>query len=99
MKQEAHLHDVNLFVRLEPGAEKVALHARAEDPGLHVVLHRLRDQAATMDRMGRQTPVVADVDPLEYRAYHAGAADALEEIFWGIWRDMQGGEEAEDTNP
>jgi hypothetical protein len=45
---------------------------------LQAILQHIRNHAALMDKTGRQPPPNAP----DYRAYHAGAADALEEMFW-----------------
>lgn len=48
------------------------------------LLNLLRSKSAEFDRVGRQSPKIPDCDPLEWRAYHAGAASGCEELFWKV---------------
>lgn len=80
------MHQVDLGRPLaKEEIDKAIAEARAH-PAVNALLQHLRNQSATLDFTGRQPP--RDALP-DFRAYHGGAADALEEVFWQIYEDHQ----------
>lgn len=80
MKPEFQMHQIDVGPQLDQ--EEIA-HRIAEakgHPAVTAFLQLLRNQAAMIDKTGRQPP--ASAVPSDYRAYHDGGADALEEVFW-----------------
>lgn len=82
---ETFLHDLPLGERIPRESLQVLLQNQRDSEMLRGLLQLLREQAAVLERTGRQPPQGVN-DPLEFRAYHAGAADALEEQVLTIWR-------------
>ena len=81
------MHEVDLGKPV-PDAELVNLISmHGKDAITLGILQWLRNKTALLDKTGRQVPVGAD--PHDYRAYHGGAGDALEEVFWDIYKATQ----------
>jgi hypothetical protein len=76
-------HDLDLGAPVETDAFDVMLQSQAHSELFRGVLQAMRNQAAMLERVGRQTP--KDGNPLEFRAYHAGGADALEELLMSLY--------------
>lgn len=83
MNRPAFPHDLDLGAPVERETFHVLLQSQGNTELVRGLLQIMRAQAATVERAGRQTP--AGADPLEYRAYHAGGADALEELLIGLY--------------
>lgn len=83
MSRPAYPHDLDLGAPLETGAFTMLLQSQRDSELVRGFMQLLRTQAAMVERAGRQTP--AGANPLEYRAYHAGGADALEEILMHLY--------------
>lgn len=77
------MHDVQLPAMDEKHIAHVIGEQRDSEL-VRAVLHLLRNKSAEFDRIGRQSPKIPDCDPLEWRAYHAGAAGGCEELFWKV---------------
>lgn len=80
---EAYMHEIQLPPMGEAQINR-AIGEQRESDVVHAVLHLLRSKSAEFDRIGRQSPKIPDCDPLEWRAYHAGAAGGCEELFWKV---------------
>lgn len=80
-----YMHEVNLGEGVDLEA---VLKDQRRNPLVRAVLQHIRNEAAGLDRLGRIMPEQAASvnarDPLEWRAFHAGAANALEELFFKI---------------
>jgi hypothetical protein len=83
MTRPAYPHDLDLGAPLETGTFTMLLQSQRDSELVRGFLQLLRTQAAMVERAGRQTP--AGANPLEYRAYHAGGADALEEMLMQLY--------------
>ena len=81
------MHEVSLGQPMtdEELVEFISQHGK--DQSVLMILQMIRNKACSIDKAGRQVP--AGADPADYRAYHGGAADALEEFFWDIYRAGQ----------
>lgn len=79
--REAYLHDADLGPVLDVFQ---TVNEYRDHPAVRAVLQYLREKSAETDRTGRQVPTGADA--LDFRAYHSGAADGLEEAFWELQR-------------
>ncbi len=71
--------------------EEKLRNARGSDV-MRAVLQHLRNQASVVCYAGRQPPL-EHVAPGDYRAYHDGGADALEEAFKTLWEAEHSGVE------
>lgn len=81
------MHDVPLGQPLTNAELVEFISQHGKDQTVLTILQMIRNKACMMDRAGRQVP--AGADPGDYRAYHGGAADALEEFFWDIYGASQ----------
>ncbi len=79
MSRPVYPHDLDLGPAIDRGTFEILLQSQRDSELVRGVLQALRNQMALCDRTGRQTPTTAK-DPLEWRAYHAGGADAAEEM-------------------
>ena len=78
------IHEYDLGKKLD--AEEIArqLAEPNNKPCINAVLQYLRTHMSALERYGRQPPPGS---PADYRAYHDGAADGVEEAFWFIARE------------
>lgn len=88
-ERNAYMHEVDLGTPLQDTEQIHLIAGHGKDPVVLAILQKLRNRVAEVDRAGRQVPSSEISDPGDYRAYHDGGADALEEIFWDILRDTQ----------
>lgn len=81
--------------------EEIAIQLRRikSSDGLRAVLQHLRNKSLEVCVAGRQPPLMPGINTGEYRAYHAGGADALEEVFRGLhaFADSEEPEDEEET--
>ncbi len=75
------IHEIDLGPKLDAEEITRQLSEPNNKPYIVAVLQYLRTHMGMLERMGRQPPPGAAAD---YRAYHDGAADAVEEAFWFI---------------
>lgn len=85
--RDAYMHEANLGEILSDTELRRIIGMHGRDPATLAILQVLRNKTCEMEKAGRQVPPGAD--PADYRAYHGGAADALEESFWEIYRASQ----------
>ena len=98
MSRPAFPHDLDLGAPVDGGTLEVLIQGQRDGELVRGILQLIRNQSALVERTGRQTP--AGPNPLEYRAYHAGGADALEELLMGLYvlaHPTPGGEIAEES--
>lgn len=88
MKQATFPHDLDLGPPVEAQSLMVLMQGNRDSELVRGILQALRNQAANLERCGRQTPKEAN-NPLEWRAYHAGGADATEELLMALWAFTQ----------
>lgn len=82
MPREGYMHDVDLG---KPVDDADMARVFIDHPDLVTMcLQMLRNKAAEIERTGRQPPITNVRD--DFRAYHDGGADALEEVFWELKR-------------
>lgn len=86
-----YMHEVDLGL---PVDLRAALMDQRESEMVRSVLQYIRDKAAGADRLARVSPRTSAQEnpqhPLEYRAFHGGAANALEELFFEILGQQEG---------
>jgi len=76
-------HDLDLGGAVDPGSLRVLLQNNRDSELLRGILQLLRNHAANLERTGRWP--ASGANSLEYRAYHAGGADATEEILLNLY--------------
>lgn len=76
-------HDLDLGGPVEPGTLEVLMQGQRDGELVRGILQLLRNHAANIERIGRQPP--ASANPTDFRAYHAGGADATEEALMMLW--------------
>lgn len=82
--RDAYMHEVDLGQAFDDEELRHQVNLHGKEPAFQAVLQWIRNKATQVDKSGRQVPVGAD--PHDYRAYHGGGADALEEIFWDLYQ-------------
>ncbi len=85
--RDAYMHEANIGQPLSDSEILQMISQHGKDPVTLAILQMLRNKACSMEKAGRQVP--AGADPGDFRAYHGGAADALEEFFWDVYRAKQ----------
>ena len=86
------LHHFDLGPPMEPAEIELQLRRIKSSDGLRAILQHLRNKSVDVDVTGRQPPVLPGLDGGQFRAYHDGGADALEEVF----REIHAFSEAEE---
>lgn len=76
-------HQLDLGSPVDGGTLELLIQSNRDSELVRGLLQLMRHQAAMLERTGRQTP--PDRNPLEFRAYHAGAADAVEEVLLTLY--------------
>ncbi len=76
-------HQLELGSQVDHGTLALLIQSNRDSELVRGLLQLMRHQAAMLERTGRQTP--PDRNPLEFRAYHAGAADAVEEVLLTLY--------------
>lgn len=84
MTRPAFPHDLDLGQPVDPATLETLIQSQRDSELVRGILQTLRNHAAMVERAGRQTP--GGAHPLEYRAYHAGGADAVEEVLMGFYK-------------
>lgn len=76
-------HQLELGGHVDGATLAMLLQSNRDSELVRGLMQALRNQAAMLERAGRQPP--PERNPLEYRAYHAGAADAIEELLLAFY--------------
>lgn len=85
------LHDYDLGAPMSPAEIALNISRLKGSDGLRAVLQHLRNKAAEVCVTGRQPPQHLST-PGDYRAYHDGGADSLEEVFQEIHANSESSE-------
>lgn len=83
MSRPTYPHDLDLGGPVEPGTLEVLIQGQRDSELVRGVLQLLRNHAANIERIGRQPP--AQVQAQDWRPYHAGGADAVEEALMMLY--------------
>lgn len=83
MSRPQYPHDLDLGAPVERETMEVLLQSQGTSELVRGLFQLMRNNAAYIERTGRQTPQGANA--VEFRAYHAGGADAVEELLMGLY--------------